>query len=71
MISPPERFVKESILGLPYCDNLSVGAGAADRANQVRSTVQGHLESKGFRLHEVTEASRYAENLGFFIDGMS
>ena len=48
------------MLVLPYCDNLTVGATSAKRANEGRETVAAHCRALGFKVHEETEASRWA-----------
>eukprot|EP00973_Karenia_brevis_P072875 10120432-Karenia_brevis.AAC.1 len=54
---------------LPYCDNLNVLADDPQVANNVRSRVVDHMQSLGFLMHDVTEASVHWESLGRCGDG--
>ena len=68
---PPGRFLPDSLVALPYSDNLAIGAGNREGADSTRSQIQKHMEGLGFRVHEVEAASTWATNLGFCIDGLS
>ena len=66
---PAPRLRGDVLLALPYCDNLTVAATCAKAANDGRERVAQHCRELGFVVHEETEADRWAQSLGFLLDG--
>ena len=52
---------------LAYADNLNVIGTDKDRVQKVKDDITTHLEKIGLRVHEVMDANRIVESLGFTI----
>lgn len=58
-------------VAMPYCGNLAVGASTRAEADSAREVLMQRLAPAGFGIHEAEEAQRYAESLGFAVNGMT
>ena len=67
----PAKVYKDSLVFLPYCDNLAVGGGSQSHVEATRLRVVDRLREVGFGAHGEEEAALYAENLGFAINGLT
>eukprot|EP00959_Pyramimonas_sp_CCMP1952_P112271 2347458-Pyramimonas_sp.AAC.1 len=68
---PPPPFPAGSELALPCCDNFVAAASSKAQADALREDCKRRLTSLGFEVHEEEAARRWAESLGFAIDGLT
>ena len=67
--APAPSLSKDSVVVIPYADNLNVCGLDADVVQRVKHQVVFHLRKLCFRIHEEIDASECVQSLGFEVDG--
>ena len=67
--APAPSLSKDSVVVIPYADNLNVCGLDADVVQRVKDQAVSHLRNLGFRIHEEIDASERVQSLGFEVDG--